>query len=243
MRRIVFFAVLLAAAACSQAGRSAAQDDLFKLGKDLLGGAGGALSGEEIADGLREALKVGSERVVAQVGRLDGFNADPAIHIPLPGRLQKVQKALKTVGFSGLADDLETRLNRAAEAAAPEAKALFLQAIGQLTLDDAKRIYDGPDDAATRFFQSKMTAPLSQRMEPIVDRSLAEVGAIKSYDAMIAQYKAIPFVPDVKSDLRGYVVEQALDGIFHYVAEEEAAIRQDPAARTTALLKKVFGGN
>lgn len=241
MRPILLFSLFVALAACSQEGRGATQEDLLKLGKELLGGAGGQLSGAEIAEGLREALKVGSERVVAQVGRLDGFNADPAIHIPLPGKLKTVQKTLKSVGFSQLADDLETRLNRAAEAAAPEAKALFFQAIGQLTLDDAKRIYDGPDDAATRYFQSKMTSPLTQRMQPIIDRSLSQVGALRAYDAMMAQYKAIPFVPDVKADLTGYVVEGALDGIFHYVAQEEAAIRTDPAARTTALLKKVFG--
>lgn len=216
-----------------------AKESLGGLGKSLP--TGDALSNEDITAGLREALKVGSQRVVQQVGRPDGFNADPEIHIPLPGALQDVQSVLKRVGMAGLADDLELKLNRGAEAAAPEAKALFINAISEMTLDDARKIYDGPNDAATRYFQSKMTPALARRMAPIVDQSLAEVGAVKSYDAMIDQYKAIPFVPDVKSDLTGYVVEKAMDGLFYYIAQEEAAIRENPAARTTELLQKVFG--
>jgi hypothetical protein len=180
--------------------------------------------------------------VVSQVGRADGYNADPEIHIPLPGSLRKVQSALQKVGMSSMADDLETRLNRAAEAAAPEAKELFWQAISEMSMADARKIYDGPKDSATRYFQGKMTPPLGERMVPVVDRSLADVGAIRSYDAMISQYKALPFVPDVKADLTKFVVEKAMDGIFHYVAKEEAAIRTSPAARTTAILQRVFGG-
>ena len=199
------------------------------------------LASDEIAAGLKEALAVGTEKVVDQVGTADGFNGDPAIHIPLPGALQDVQQALRALGMAEMADDLELRLNRGAEAAAPEAKALFVEAISQMTLEDAQAIYDGPDDAATQYFKQAMSAPLAERMAPIVDRSLADVGAVKSYDAMMSQYDTIPFVPDVKSDLTGYVVDQALDGIFFYVAKEEAAIRNDPAARTTELLQKVFG--
>ncbi len=222
------------------------QSDFLKKGLDTLMGdddGGGSLSTQDMAAGLREALRVGSERVVSQVGAADGFNLDPEIHIPLPGPYRQVQSALKNVGLSELADDVELKLNRAAEAAAPEARDLFVQAIGEMTLDDAKRIYDGPDDAATQYFKGKMSAPLSDKMAPIVDRSLAEVGALASVDRMMASYQSIPFVPDVKSDLRAYVVEKALDGIFFYVAREEAAIRNDPAARTTELLKQVFGSS
>ena len=144
-------------------------------------------------------------------------------------------------GMASLADDLELRLNRAAEQAAPEAKELFLQAIAQMTLDDVQRIYKGPEDAATRYFQDRMTPPLGQRMAPIIDQALSEVGAIAAYDAMISQYKSYPLVPDVKADLTKYVVEEAMGGIFHYVAKEEAAIRANPAKRTTELLQRVFG--
>lgn len=239
------FLVILIGLAGSQA--ALAQSSWFDKAKEAVGDLGTSLpsnetlSSEDITAGLREALKVGSQRVVKQLGSRDGFNADPEIHIPLPGALQDVQSVLKRVGMAGLADDLELKLNRGAEAAAPEAKTLFLNAISEMTLDDARKIYDGPKDAATRYFQSKMSPPLADRMAPIVDKNLAQVGAVKSYDAMIDQYKAIPFVPDVKSDLTGYVVEKAMDGLFHYIAEEEAAIRENPAARTTKLLQKVFG--
>jgi hypothetical protein len=138
-------------------------------------------------------------------------------------------------------DDLELRLNRAAEAATPKAKKLFLDSIQDMTLEDVRRIYEGPDDAATRYFQAKMSEPLAGEMMPIVSDSLSEVGAIKSYDDAMGRYEAIPFVPDVKADLTGYVVDKGMEGIFYYLAKEEAAIRQDPLERTTDLLQKVFG--
>lgn len=214
--------------------------ELLKSAEDLAPGASN-LTDAEIGSGLREALKVGTERVVAQVGALDGFNSDPKIHIPLPGALKDAQSALRKVGYSQLADDLELKLNRAAETAAPEAKALFWQAISEMTLEDARGILNGPEDSATRYFQGKMTKPLTGRFTPIVQDSLSQVGAVRAYDQMMGQYKAIPFVPDVKADLTSYVVEKAMDGIFLYVAQEEAAIRRDPAKRTTELLQKVFG--
>jgi hypothetical protein len=212
-------------------------------GQDWLrgGGSGASLSDAEIGAGLKEALRVGSEKVIGQVSALDGFNLDPAIHIPLPGVLQDVQKVLKTIGLSSMADDLELRMNRGAEVASREAKALFWQSIEEMTIDDVRKIFTGPDDAATQYFRGKMTPPLTDRMTPLVDESLAEVGAVQSYDSMMAQYKTIPFVPDAKADLTSYVVEKGLDGIFHYIAIEEAAIRNDPVARTTDILKKVFG--
>ena len=177
--------------------------DLLKKGQEMLegssGGSGSALSNlstGEIAKGLKEALRVGSGRVIRQVGRRDGYNADPKIHLPLPDSLQTVQSALKSVGMSGMLDDLEMKLNRAAEVAAPKAKKLFVNAIASMTLDDAKRIYNGPKDSATRYFKGKMTKPLAREMAPVVNRSLSQVGAIKSYDNVMGQYKQLPFVPD-----------------------------------------------
>ncbi len=241
------FCVALGLLLAALPGPAAAQGSFFDQAKKALEGLGGMAPGgagpgtEEIAAGLREALRLGTERVVGQVGAVDGYNADPEIHIPLPGVLQDVQSVLRRVGMSGLADDLELRLNRAAEAAAPEAKELFWQAISEMTLEDVEAIYTGPDDAATRYFQRKMTPPLAARMKPLVNRSLAEVGALRSYDQMMAEYRAVPFVPDVKANLTEYVVGKAMDGMFHYVAKEEAAIRNDPAKRTTELLQRVFG--
>lgn len=220
-----------------------AQLNLLDSAKEVLGGLtdDSSLSDDEIGTGLREALRVGTDRVVSQVGALDGFNGDPEIRIPLPGPLQTVQSALQKVGMSGLADDLELKLNRAAEAAAPEAKELFFQAIGEMSLEDVQGIFSGPDDSATRYFESKMRSPLGERMAPIVNESLADVGAVASFDAMMSRYKQIPFVPDVSSDLTDYVVEKGMDGMFFYVAREEAAIRNNPAERTTEILKRVFG--
>lgn len=221
------------------------QADWFDKAKDLLKDSGVSssasnLSNSEISSGLKEALHVGSELVVNQLGTTDGFNGDPSIHIPLPNSLKKVQSVLDKVGMSNMLDDLETRLNRAAEIATPKAKELFANAIQAMTLDDAKNILNGPSDAATRFFQSKMTPDLVKEFTPIVNESLAEAGAIKSYDNAIGEYKKLPLVPDAQADLSGYVVEKGMDGIFHYLAVQEAEIRTNPAARTTDLLKKVF---
>ncbi len=132
-------------------------------------------------------------------------------------------------------------MNRAAELAVPEAKELFFNAISEMTLEDVQGILGGPEDAATRFFQGKMTPPLKDRFAPIVNAQLADAGAIQAYDRMIGDYKKIPFVPSVEADLAPYVVEKALDGLFLFLAREEAAIRTDPVKRTTDILRKVFG--
>lgn len=198
------------------------------------------LTAGEIDSGLRQALSVGTQRVVNQIGVIDGFNLDPKIHIPLPGTLQKVKNILSSVGMGSLADDLELKLNRAAEAATPKAKQLFLNAISQMTITDAKNILTGPEDSATRFLRSAMGDDLRRSMQPIISDAVARVGAIQAYDVVMRRYHMVPFMPDVKADLNAYVVEKAMDGIFYYVAREEAAIRENPAARTTELLRKVF---
>jgi hypothetical protein len=227
-------------------GAAAAQGSWWQKGVDLLKSPTGttvqqSLTSEEIGAGLKDALLVGSENVVAQLGRLDGFNLDPAIHIPLPQQLNSVKSLLGKVGMSSMLDDLEWKLNRAAEVATPKAKELFAQAISGMTFEDVMNIYNGPDDAATRYFQDRMTPALAREMQPVVDQSLAEVGAVQAYDNVMGQYRSIPFVPDVKADLTTYVVEKGMAGIFHYIALEEAAIRKDPAKRTTELLQRVFG--
>ena len=201
------------------------------------------LSESEVSDGLREALKVGTRRVVRRLGKVDGFAADPEVRIPLPDSLGIVRSTLDRVGMDSLVDDLELGLNRAAEAATPKAKKLFRRAIKNMTLDDVMAIYRGPDDAATRYFQNAMSAPLAREMRPVVESSLADVGAAQLYARVMDTYHAIPFVPAVETDLAGYVVERAMDGIFLQLAREEAAIRKEPAKRTTDLLKRVFGAD
>ncbi len=223
--------------------------DLLDLGKDFLNGdyrdnspSSSDPSNNEIASGLKEALSVGTETVVKKLGHTGGFTNDSAVHIPLPSSLKNVKKILEKVGMGKMLEDLELKMNAAAEAATPKAKPFFIQAIQEMTLDDVGKIFNGPDDAATQYFQSKMSGPLAREMSPIVSKSLAETGAAKSYDAVMSEYESLPFVPDVKSNLTEYVVQKSLDGIFHYLAIEEAAIRKNPVKRTTTLLKKVFGG-
>ena len=201
----------------------------------------GSLSQDQIAAGLKEALRVGSSSVVGRLGRMDGFNKDGFAHILLPKNLAKVQTTLKKIGYGRYLDDLELKLNRAAEKATPRARQLFIDAIKQLSWADVKQIYKGPNDAATRYFEQKMTAPLKKSMYPVINTALAEVGAIRSYERTMNKYKSIPFVPDVRADLTDYTIDKTLRAVFHYLAREEAAIRQDPAKRTTELLRKVFG--
>jgi len=247
---------LLAGIGAVMAPALARADSLLDSLSDSLGNVGGSLSGDsttggstmgaglsnsEIDAGLREALRVASERTVDQVGVADGFNADPAIHIPLPASLKKVQDALKAVGMSSMADDLELKINRAAEEASGEATDVFISAIDQMTLEDARGILNGPDDAATQYLRRTTGGELKDRMRPIVNRTLSEVGAIQSYDTMMGEYDTIPFMPDVKADITEYALDGTLDGIFHYLAEEEAAIRTNPVARSTELLQQVFG--
>lgn len=221
------------------------QADWWRMGKELLTTLGQSQTSElglgEISAGLKEALKVGTERVVGQLGRQDGFNNDPAIHIPLPRKLETVKSVLAKVGYASMLDDLELRLNRAAETATPKAKELLWQAITEMTLEDAKAIYNGPEDAATRYFEARMTGPLTESMRPLVEESLSQAGAVQAFDSVMGKYRALPLVRDVKTDLTGYVLEKGLAGIFLYLGQEEAAIRRDPAKRSTEILKRVFG--
>lgn len=242
--------VLICLALIMTAGRADAANSWLQKGTDVLKSlnTGGekstvmetSLSTSEIIAGLKEALTVGSKHVVQQLGQTDGFYADPQIRIPLPEKLATVKSALDKVGMGSFADDLELKLNRAAEAASPKARELFLNAISQMTFEDARGILNGPEDAATQYFRKTMSPDLAQAMTPVVDDSLSQVGAVQSYDRMMGKYADLPFVPDVKADLTDHVVNKGMDGIFHYMAVEEAAIRKDPIKRTTDLLKKVF---
>lgn len=226
-------------------------DDLFKKGKSLFeeysgkkGGSDlslGSLTNTEIGRGLKEALRVGAERAVGLLGKVDGFNGRPDVHIPLPRNLRKVQKTLNDFGMGRITNDLENRLNRAAETAVPRAVKLFRNAIEEMSWADVQRIYKGPNDAATQYFKGRMVKPLGNAMRPVVHEQMAKVGALRSYEDMMGEYRRLPFMPDVRSDLTEYVLEKALAGVFLYLAREEAAIRRDPAKRTTELLKRVFG--
>jgi len=247
----MLFAVLaLVVVASASAPDLRAQGGLMDLGKGLLqgqtGGASTNVASGDIGAGLKEALKVAADRVTGRLGSADGFNADPAIHIPLPDKLQMVQQGLRMAGQSAQLDDLELKLNRAAEAATPKAKQIFWDAVQRMSIDDARGILNGPQDAATQYFKRAMSPDLKTAMRPVVDQTVAQSGAVKAYQGVAASASALPLVGQAAQSgpgmLTDHVLDCALAGIFKYLGQEEAAIRSDPAKRTTDLLRKVFGG-
>ncbi|MDQ6962045.1 MAG: DUF4197 domain-containing protein [Mariprofundaceae bacterium] len=199
------------------------------------------LSNSDIRDGLKEALAVGLDRTVSTTSKEDGFWKAPEIQIPLPRKLQSATKALESVGLGHLGSDLHLRMNRAAEKAAPLAKPIFLKALKAMTIEDVKRLWKGPDDAATRYFSEKTSADLTTSFRPIVAEEMNRMGVVSSYNQLKTKYASIPFLGSaIQYDLESYVTTQALKGLFHILASEEQKIRKDPVARTTDLLKKVF---
>jgi len=228
-------AVLLLLPGCAS---DSALGKLGRLGLETLGG--GELSVADITRGLKEALSKGSATVVNQLGQDDGFNGDPLIRIPLPKALKKARNVAAKVGLDDAFNDLEVRLNRAAELAAPKAKSLFLSAIRDMSVADASAILQGPDDAATQYFRNNTQVELAAAMRPLVDQSLAQVGAVRTFKRLMTQYHKIPLAPRINADLTAHVVDKGIAGIFHYLAVEEKAIRDDPLKRTSALLRRVF---
>lgn len=198
------------------------------------------LTEKDIAAGLKEALRVGTERVISQVGKNNGYLNDKAIHIALPKNLQKVHNTLNKVGLGKYTKELEIKMNHGAEVAATKAKKLFWLAIKDMRWQDVQAIYKGKPNAATQYFRKKMTPALKQMMRPVINQALSEVGAVKAYKHAVKQYHQIPFVPRVKDDLADYVMKKGIYGMFYYLEKEEAAIRNNPVKRTTALLKRVF---
>lgn len=200
----------------------------------------------EIGSGLTAALKQAVTQVTGRLGRTDGFNADPVAHIPLPAKLATLRSGLALAGQSGLLDDLEVRLNRAAEAATPEAQKIFLASLDKMSLDDARAILSGPKDSATQYFKRTMTPDLTAAMRPVIESELSQTGAMTSYQLLTAAAGSLPLVGQALSGgpelLTDHVLSRAIGTIFTGIGQEEAAIRTDPAKRSTDLLKKVFGG-
>ena len=220
-------------------------DELLKQLPPLPGGPRGSVPsslGEvKIGEGLKQALQIGTENAVKLTGRLDGYFKNAAIKILMPDRLKTLERALRAVGYDRQVDEFVLKMNRAAERAAPAAKQIFWSAIGEMTIDDARGILDGRETAATDYFKSKTTGPLTTAFSPAVHRTMAEVGASRQYEELFGRTQRIPF-PDLEAfDLDRYVVGKALDGLFHVVGDEEKRIRTNPAARVTDLLREVFG--
>ena len=199
------------------------------------------LSDTKITSGLKEALKIGTENTVNLTGKMDGYFKNEAIKILMPEKLQTLEKGLRMVGYGPQVDEFVQSMNRAAERAAPSAKQIFWDAIGQMTFADAKKILAGSNTAATDYFKSKTTNSLTEAFKPIVEEAMNEVGVTRQYKDLVGRFQAIPFVKTEAYDIDQYVVAKSLDGLFYVLGQEEQKIRTNPAARVTDLLKEVFG--
>jgi hypothetical protein len=223
-------------------GFAASLSDMAKEAQKALGGSAGGLSNDEITAGLKEALQVGTEKAVGLVSQPDGFYKNPAIKIPLPESVQKVEKLLRTAGYGEKVDAFELSMNRAAERAAPEAKSIFWDAISDMNFDDAQKILNGRDNEATLYFEDKTSTRLQEVFKPIVKDAMGEVGVTRSYQDLNEKITSLPFGKSAGLDLDQYVTDGALQGLFKMLAEQERQIRTQPAARVTDLLQKVFAG-
>jgi hypothetical protein len=240
-RLVAAFSLLLALAACRTA--DAQLDELLKQLPQLPGGGStsGSVGEVRIGQALKQALQVGTENAVKLTGRPDGYFRNEAIKILMPERLRTLEQGLRVVGYGPQLDELVLGMNRAAERAAPAAKEIFFDVIGDMTIDDARRILDGTQTAATDYFRSKTTGRLTTAFQPIVQTSMSQVGVTRQYQQVLDRARALPFLDVEQFDLDRYVVGKSLDGLFHVVADEEKKIRTNPQARVTDLLREVFG--
>jgi hypothetical protein len=216
-----------------------------QLGNDLLkkvtgkSSHSGNLSTDEIANGLKEALNKGVTEGTTRLSAVDGFFKDAAIKILMPPDAVKAEKTLRGIGLGQQVDDAILTMNRAAEDAAKSASPIFVDAIKQMSIEDAWSILKGGDSAATKYLRTKTTPALTAAFKPVIDQSLEKTGATKYWNTAFSSYNKIAF-NKVNPDLSAYVTEKALSGIFYQIALEETQIRKDPMARTSDLLKKVF---
>jgi Protein of unknown function (DUF4197) len=218
---------------------AAAQFDKVLKGLGSFSGGNG-LSDAKIGSGLQEALKVGTENAVVQTGTVDGFLKNQAIKILMPKSLQTIEKPLRFVGYGAQIDEFVVGMNRAAEKAVPFAKDIFWEAIGAMTFDDAGRILNGNDTAATDYFKGKTSKKLQAAFMPNVKDVMDQVGVNRQYNELIGKYKDVPFSKNIAFDVNQYVTEKTTDGLFFVVGQEEKKIRTNPSARVTDLLKEVF---
>jgi hypothetical protein len=214
---------------------------LKKAGNLLNKGKGGSLSNEDIVAGLKEALSVGAQNSASKLSSVDGFFANAAIKVLMPPEAQKVEKTLRSAGMGKLVDDAILSMNRAAEEASKSAAPIFVDAVKNMSFQDALGILRGSDTAATGYLRGKTLPALTNAFSPVIESALEKTGATKHWKSVMEAYNKIPLVSKVNPDLSGYVTERALGGLFFQVAQEEQKIRKDPAARVTETLKKVFG--
>ena len=228
--RIFLLAVFVLAAAPAEAQL----DRLLRLPTTGPGDA-------RIADGLKEALQIGTEKAVGLTGQPDGYFGNALIKILMPERLRTVERGLRALGQGERVDEFVLSMNRAAERAAPAAKSIFWDAITAMTIEDGRRILQGSNTAATDYFKEKTTSALTTAFGPVVSAAMNEVGVTRQYKELVGAAQGLPFVSVEALDIDRYVIGKALDGLFLVVGQEEQKIRTDPSARLTPLLKDVFG--
>jgi hypothetical protein len=199
------------------------------------------ITNREAINALKSALDRGARAAVAQLGREDGFLGDARVKIPLPESLRRAEKNMRRFGMGRYADELIVTLNRAAEAAVPEAKQLFIDALRQMSVQDAKGILTGGETAGTEYFRRVTAGQLTQRFLPIVQRATARVGLAQKYNQYAARGVRVGLVDAEDANLDDHVTRKALDGLFLVVAEEERKIRKDPVGTASSLIRKVFG--
>jgi len=199
------------------------------------------LTDTEVASGLKEALIQGTSKGTAQASQQNGYYGNSLIRIPFPPEITKVERTLRNIGMGSEVDKFVLSLNRAAEDAAISAKPIFISAIKSLTIKDVWNILTGEKDAATQYLKRTTSDQLTSSFKPIIQKSLDKVNATKYYGTLITTYNKVPLVQKVNPDLNAYATDKAISGLFTLVAQEEANIRENPIARTTELLKRVFG--
>ena len=200
-----------------------------------------ALTNRDASGGLKEALTQGAGKAVAALGRSDGFLGNPKVKIPLPESLQQVESMMRTFGLGKHADELVTTMNRAAEAAVPEAKALLVNSVRQMSVQDAKGILAGGDDSATQYFRRTTAGPLTEKFRPVVKKAMQKVKLAEKYDRFAGKAAQFGLISEADAQLDHYVTQKALDGLYLMIAEEEKAIRKDPVSAAGSLARKVFG--
>jgi len=234
MIRVIVFSIILLLSAMP------ASAQFEQILKGLTSGQQSGLSDVKIGSGLKEALQVGTENTVKLTGKTDGYFMNQAIKILMPEKLRSLEKGLRAVGYGPQVDEFILSMNRAAEQAAPLAKEIFFNAIGEMTFDDAQKILSGGDTSATDYFKTKTTNKLTTAFSPVVEQAMNEVGVNRQYKELVGRFQSIPFMKSETLDINHYVVTKALDGLFLVLGEEERKIRTNPAARVTDLLKEVF---
>jgi len=238
--------VLGAVVACVASAQMPKLDDIMKGVGSLprapaAGPSAGAGDEKTNAAGIKEALAVGTERAVNSLSQVNGYFGNAAVKILMPSSIQKVAEVARMAGYQKQVDEFILSMNRAAEAAAPLAARYFGDAIREMTLEDVRGILTGGDTAATDFFRRKTHDKLYSAFKPVVSQKVGEVGATRAYKDMMGRYESVPMMGKQSLDLDDYVTNKSLDGLFYMVGQEEKKIRTNPAARTTDLLKSVFG--